>query len=69
MTETYMTTAEAGRETGHSRTTFWRICRDHPGFAIKLGKTYQVPLSHIQRVKRGDTPAQIAADVARARNE
>ena len=63
MAESYLSTTEMSKETGHSRATAWRICRDNPGFGIKLGKTYRVPMSHIERVKRGDSSVQIAAEV------
>lgn len=61
--DNYLTTAALARETGYSRVTAWKACRDNPGFALRLGKTYMIPETHLDRLRRGETPAQIAAAV------
>lgn len=60
---TWLTTEEVAAETGTSRTSAWRACRDNPGFAVRLGGTYRIPPEHLARVLKGETPAQIAAEV------
>ncbi len=62
----YLSTAEASKKTGPSRTSWWRACVAHPGLGLRLGNKWHIPAEHVERVKRGDNPAQIAAE-ARAR--
>ncbi len=57
------TPASASKETGHSRQTIWRACHQHPGFATCVGTGFKIPDEHIQRVKRGEHPRDIAAAV------
>jgi hypothetical protein len=64
MAHTFLSTTELADKIGGCRTTVWRVCRDNPGFAIRLGRSYKVPSSHLDRVLRGETPAAIAATVA-----
>lgn len=59
----WFTTEAAAAETGTSRTSVWRACRDNPGFGVRIGGAYRIPPEHLARVKRGETPAQIAAEV------
>jgi hypothetical protein len=59
----FFTTEAAAPELGTSRVTVWRVCRNNPGFAVKLGGTFRIPAEHIERVKRGESPATIAAEV------
>ena len=59
--QTPVGTEEVANAIGCSRVTAWRVCRDNIGFAFRFGKAFKVPLEHIERVKRGETPAQIAA--------
>ena len=59
----FLTTEAAASELGTSRVTVWRVCRDNAGFAIRLGGTYRIPAEHVERVRRGETPAAIAAEV------
>jgi hypothetical protein len=59
----YRTTSELAAEIEQSRVTVWRACRDNPGFALRLGKSFRIPQHHVDRLMRGETPAQIAADV------
>jgi hypothetical protein len=54
-------TAELAKIFNCSRVTAWRICRDNIGLAWKFADTFVVPQEHIERIKRGETPAQIAA--------
>lgn len=63
MSPHFLTTEAAAPELGTSRITVWRVCRDNPGFAVRLGGTYRIPAEHIERVKRGESPAAIAAEV------
>ncbi len=63
MSHRFLTTEAAAPELGTSRVTVWRVCRDNPGFAVRLGGTFRIPIEHIERVKRGETPAAIAAQV------
>ena len=59
----WFTTETAAAATGLSRTSVWRACRNNPGFAVRLGGTYRIPPQHLERVLKGDTPEQIAAEV------
>jgi len=59
----WYTTESAAQEVGTSRLTVWRTCRDNPGFAVRMGGTYKIPPEHIERVKRGERPSDIAAEV------
>lgn len=59
----YKTTAQLAAELNRSRTTVWRACCQNPGFAIRLGHEFRIPNAHIERLKRGETAAQIAATV------
>ena len=63
MAEEFLSTKELAERLDESRTTAWRVCKDNLGFAIKFGRSYKVPLAHYERVRRGETPAAIAADV------
>jgi hypothetical protein len=63
MSERYLSTSSLARELDESRTTAWRVCRANPGFAIKFGRGFKVPESHLARVKLGETPEAIAAEV------
>ena len=57
-----VTTAELAEIMHCSRITAWRIARaNHPGFSIKFGGRYQVPMENVERVLAGETPEQIAA--------
>lgn len=62
----YLSTTQASEKSGPSRTAWWRACVAHPGLGIRLGKQFYIPVEHVERVRRGETPAQIAAE-ARAR--
>lgn len=59
----FASTTELAEAAGVCRVSAWRACRANPGFALRLGGSYRIPAEHIERVKRGETPAQIAADV------
>jgi hypothetical protein len=63
MAEAFLSTAQLAEMLGESRTTAWRVCKDNLGFSMKFGRSYKVPLSHYERVRRGETPAAIAADI------
>lgn len=58
----FLSTAEFGRRVGISGTTAWRTCQRNPGFAIRAGGTYRIPLGHVERLERGERPEAIAAD-------
>ena len=62
----YLTTGEAATELGVSRGTVWRACKMMPGFAVRLWGAYRIPRSHIERIKRGETPQDIAATAGEA---
>lgn len=58
----------AAAELGSSEGTVRRACRDNPGFAWRVNSAYFIPRAHVERLKLGETAAEIAADVqARAR--
>lgn len=59
----FVDTTEGAELTGVCRATMARACRDNPGFAVRLNGAYRIPRQHIERVRRGETPAQIAAAV------
>jgi hypothetical protein len=59
----FLSTEEGAIETGNCRGTLVTACRKNPGFAIRVGHAYKIPREHLERVKAGETPAQIAAEV------
>ena len=59
----FLSTEQAGFELGFHRNAHARACRENPGFGVRLNGSYRIPRDHIERVKAGDTPAQIAAEV------
>ena len=63
----FLSTVEFAGRVGISATTAWRTCLRHPGFAIRAGGTYRIPVAHAERVEHGERPEAIAAE-ARARN-
>jgi len=63
MTEKFFSTKEVAEKIGVSRNTVANICRDNPGFSIRLGRSYKVPLANIERLLRGELIEKIAADV------
>ena len=67
MSETpkFVTTAAFAAAVGVSPTTIWRTCVDYPGFGIQLrrGGYFHIPAEYIERVLRGESPADIAAKV------
>lgn len=64
----FLSTAEFGRRVGISATSAWRVCQRHPGFAVRAGGTYRIPVSHAERIERGERPVTIAADARRPRS-
>ena len=58
----FLSTVEFAGRVGISATTAWRTCLRHPGFAIRAGGTYRIPVIHAERVERGERPEQVAAD-------
>jgi hypothetical protein len=60
---TLLTTDETAAMMGVSRGTVCNICRANPGFAVRFGHAFKIPLTHIQRVMSGERPADIAAEV------
>ena len=63
MSQKYLSTAALADEFEGSRTTAWRLCRAHPGFAIKFGRSFKIPEGHVERLRKGETPEAIAAEV------
>ena len=61
----FLSTVEFGRRVGMSATSAWRVCQRHPGFAIRAGGTYRIPVNHAERVERGERPDEIAANARR----
>jgi hypothetical protein len=59
----YLSTTQAAELTGASRTTWWRACLANPGLGVRVQKQFYIPREHVERVKLGDAPAQIAAEV------
>lgn len=59
----FASTSELAEASGVTRVSAWRACRANPGFALRIGGSYRIPAEHLERVKRGETPAQIAAEV------
>lgn len=60
----YLSPPEAARRADGLCTpvTIWRWCREFPGFALKVGTHNRIPVEHIDRLKSGETAAQIAAN-------
>lgn len=58
-----LTTDETAAKMGVSRGTVCNICRANPGFAVRFGHAFKIPLVHIERVMSGERPADIAAQV------
>ncbi len=63
MREHFLTTTTAEAESGDSRTTWWRICQKHPGFAYRAGGIWRIPRRNFERVMAGERPADIAAEI------
>ncbi len=63
----FVSTSELGRRTGVSRITAWRICDRHRGFGVKAGGTFRIPIDHVERVLRGERPADIAREARNGR--
>lgn len=61
----FLSTVEFASRVGISATTAWRTCARNPGFAIRAGGTYRIPVCHVQRVERGERPETIAAEARR----
>lgn len=59
----FLSSDMTAQEFGVSRCTVWRICRDNPGFAVRLGKDFKIPREHAERAKAGESVAAIAASV------
>jgi hypothetical protein len=59
----FIGTAEYAAEFGIGYGSAWRTCKNNPGFAIRPGAEFLIPREHVERVKRGETPAAIAAGV------
>ena len=53
-TRAFLSTAEFGRRVGISATSGWRVCQRHPGFAVRAGGTYRIPVSHAERIERAE---------------
>ena len=62
MTKKFATTGEAADAAGVSRATARRACKENPGFAVRIGGAYRIPIEHLDRLRAGERPAQIAAD-------
>ena len=61
--EKFLTTRQAAKLTGASSVTWWRACLNNHGFAFRINKKFYIPRDHVERVRLGETPAQIAAEV------
>ena len=59
----FVSTADLAARAGISRVTAWKVCKDNPGFAFRPGAAFRIPVEHIDRIARGETPAAIAAEV------
>jgi len=64
MSEKFLSTQEIADNLGVSRNTVSKICRDNPGFSIKFGRSYKVPLVNYERLIRGELIEKIAADIS-----
>jgi hypothetical protein len=67
--EKFLSTKELANLLGEERTVAWRVCRDNLGFSIKFGRSYKVPFSHYERVRNGERPEDIAAEVKAQREK
>jgi len=67
--EKFLSTAQLAELLGVSRCVAWRTCKDNLGFSIKFGRSYKVPFSHYERVRNGERPEDIAAEVRAQRNK
>lgn len=63
MSEEFLTTTEIAQKLGVHRTTVSIICKNNPGFSIRLGRSYKVPVANFERLLRGELIEKIAADV------
>jgi hypothetical protein len=58
-----LSTDETAAEMDCSRNTVISVCKNNPGFGFRFANAYRIPRQHVERVKRGETPAEIAASV------
>jgi hypothetical protein len=58
-----LSTDEAAAELGVCRGTVLSVLKNNPGFGFRFANAFRVPRSHIERVKLGERPADIAAQV------
>ncbi len=58
----YVTPAQAAELLGVSSSTVRRAILKHTGLAVRVGKPLRIPASHVERLLRGDSPANIARD-------
>lgn len=63
LTPELMTSDEVAAVIGKCRNTVVRVCEQNPGFGFRFGRAWRIPRSHVDRVLRGEMPAQIAAEV------
>ncbi len=63
MQNEFLTTLDAARESGDSRSTWWRVCQKHQGFAYRAGGIWRIPRKNFERVMAGERPADIAAEI------
>lgn len=63
METSFVSTERGAPQLGVSPATLRRICARFPGFAIRVGGQYRIPLQHVLRVRAGESPAAISAEV------
>jgi excisionase family DNA binding protein len=59
----FLSTEQAAQALGASRVTVWRACQRHPGFGWRVGGFYKIPRSHVEAIRSGQSPADIAKAV------
>ncbi len=58
-----LTSDEAAAELGVCKATVLSVLKSNPGLGFRFGNAFRIPRSHVERVKQGESPAAIAAEV------
>ena len=58
-----LTTDEVAAITRTTRNSVIKCLVSNPGFGFRFGRAWKIPRANVDRVLRGETPAQVAADV------
>ena len=58
-----LTSDETAAELGVCKATVLSVLKNNPGFGFRFANAFRIPRSHVERVKQGENPADIAAQV------